>query len=152
MRYQLGFTWGGGGAPAYVKDHYWDNLIFGYQGGAWGLHTTQGGNLPSSLNWATSQGGNTGDGLFHCYEYHAKQNGANGIAEIWIDNRPVLSRTADMGSGIWGEFLLGNNDSGTNDPSVDYYTDYDDIAISTTGRIGCIGSIALPAPRNLRVK
>jgi len=150
MRYQLGFTWGGGSNPSYVKDHYWNNLVFGYQGGAWGLHTTEAGNLPSSLGWAASQGGNTGDGQFHCYEYHAKQNGANGVAEIWIDDVLVLSRMANMGTGAWGGFLLGSNDSGTNNPLVDYYTDYDDLAVSTAGRIGC--SIVLLAPRNVRVQ
>jgi len=134
MRYQAGFRWGGGGNPAYTKEHYWDNLIFGHQGGAWGLHTMQ-GNFPSSINWSQSQNGNIGDGLFHCYEYHARQ-GVNGIAEVWVDNLPALSQITNMGIGMWRSFGLGNNDSGTDSTTVDYYTDYDDLAISTNGRIG----------------
>jgi hypothetical protein len=157
MRYSLGFQWSGGG-PGYTKDHYWGGcgsgcIIFGIQGGAWGINYNGGTNHPSSLNWSASQGGATGDGLWHVYEYHVKQNGAAGTIEIWVDNVRVLNKTADLGNTPWRDFALGENQSAvTGCVGTSCYTDYDDIAISTTGRVGPIGTVFPPAPRNLRVQ
>jgi hypothetical protein len=161
MRYSSGFAWSPSGQPLYTKDHYWNAgganfFIFGIQGSnSWGLHSTNGStNYPSSRSWSTSQGGAVGDGQWHCYEYHGKQNGASGTIELWIDGvRHLLTTTADLGSTPWSYFALGSNQSTvTGAGGSDYYTDYDDIAISTSGRIGCLGSTVLPSPGNLRVQ
>lgn len=169
MRFQAGFHWAfpPDNHPHYTKDFYWhagqsNSFVFGYQGGAWGLYSVGGVAYPSSVDWKTSQGNSTtGDGLFHCYEYHVKQNGTNGLIEIWFDGARVLSVTGvNHGSVPWDWFALGENQSQVTDsagnvnttPTIAWYTDYDDLAISATGRIGCIGSTPLPAPANLRVQ
>ena len=85
IRFQAGFSWSGGN-PLYTKDNYWGScgsgcVIFGIQGNhSWGVNYNGGVNHPSSLTWAASQGGNTGDGLWHAYEYHLKQNGSSAIS------------------------------------------------------------------------
>jgi hypothetical protein len=137
MRYQQGFAWRGGN-PRYTKEMYWNVggsgiLIFGHQGGAWGLSYGGSVNIPSSMNWTQSQGGPIGDGKFHCYEYHVRQAGG-GLVEMWFDGVQVMNKVANLGSIPWAEFALGENQ---HDVSVAGYTDYDDLAVSATGRIGC---------------
>lgn len=157
MRFSLGFAWSGGG-PQYTKDHYWGAcgsgcIIFGIQGGGWGINFNGGTNYPSSRTWSASQGGSTGDGQWHVYEYHVKQNGSAGIIEVWVDGVRYLNVTnANLGSTPWRDFALGENQNQVTGCSPNCYTDYDDIAISTVGRIGPIGTILPPAPRNLRVQ
>jgi hypothetical protein len=130
MRYSAGFSWSGG-APSYTKEMYWNVggsfLIFGYQGGAWGLHTSAGSvNIPSSAKWAS-----TPAGQWHKYEYHVKQDG--GVVEMWVNDQLVLSRTGvNLGTATWSYFALGENQSSV---STGGYTDYDDVAVSTSGRI-----------------
>jgi len=157
MRYSLGFAWNGGN-PVYTKDNYWGAcgggcLIFGIQGNSsWGLNFDGGTNYPSSLTWAQSQGGATGDGQWHVYEYHVKQNGAAATIEIWVDGVRYLNLTnANLGSTPWQSFKLGENQGNPTGCTPDCYTDYDDIAISTVGRIGPISGF-VPAPGNLRVQ
>jgi hypothetical protein len=103
-------------------------LIFGHQGGGWGLHSSVGSvNIPSSAKWA-----DTPAGQWHLYEYHVKQDG--GVVEMWVNDQLVLSRTGvNLGTAAWSYFALGENQCC---PSTGGYTDYDDIAVSTTGRIG----------------
>lgn len=143
MRYSSGFAWGGG-APQYTKEHYWGDcgsgcVIFGIQGNSsWGVNYNGADNHPSSHTWAASQGGSVGDGLWHLYEYHLKQDGPAGTIEIWIDGIQYLSKTANLGSTPWQSFKLGENQHRVTDCNPDCYTDYDDIAISTAGRIGPI--------------
>jgi hypothetical protein len=145
MRYSLGFQWtfAPDAHPHYTKDHYWNAggagvLIFGYQGGAWGIF--DGGTAhPSTLDWYTSQGNSyTGDGEFHHYEYHVTQNGAAGQIQIWVDGVQVLDKPGvNLGSTPWTYFALGENQNEpTGAGANDYYTDYDDVAISTAGYIG----------------
>jgi hypothetical protein len=162
MRFQSGFGWSGGN-PSYTKDNYWGGcgsgcVIFGHQGGAWGINYNGSTNYPSSMTWAASQGGPTGDGQWHSYEYHLRQNGSSAIIELWVDGvRYLNNRSADLGSNPWQSFKLGENQSSVTGCSSDCYTDYDDLAISTTGYIGPIGSPSsgggtMPAaPVNLRV-
>jgi len=157
MRYSLGFAWEEDGAPVYTKDNYWGGcgdgcVIFGIQGGSsWGVNYNGLKNYASSLTWAASQGGNTGDGQWHLYEYHLKQNGSAGIIEIWVDGVRYLNMTnANLGSTPWGSFSLGENQADPTGCNPDCYTDYDDIAISTTGHIGSVNPIA--APRNPHVQ
>ncbi len=141
MRFSLGFAWSGG-APLYTKDNYWGGcgsgcVIFGVQGNhSWGVNFDGGTNYPSSLTWAASQGGNTGDGQWHVYEYHLKQNGTAGTIEVWVDGVRYLNITnADLGSTPWQSFALGENQATVTGCTPDCYTDYDDIAISTTGYV-----------------
>jgi hypothetical protein len=164
MRYQAGFAWTNG-APQYTKEHYWNvgqrgQFQFGFSSGMVYLHTYQGStaNLTSSKTWASINGGNTGDGQFHCYEYHVKMdtNGSNGIAEIWYEGTKVMTRTDvnwSNGGATWSEFVLGDNQYNPSNGSS-RFTDYDDIAVSTTGYIGPLGGLTIPipaAPINLRV-
>jgi hypothetical protein len=142
MRYSLGFAWNGG-SPIYTKDNYWGScgggcVIFGIQGnGSWGVNYNGSVNYSSSRTWAQSQGGNTGDGQWHLYEYHLKQNGSAATVEIWVDGAQYLSEmNADLGSTPWSSFKLGENQATVTGCTPDCYTDYDDIAISTVGRIG----------------
>lgn len=131
MRFSDGFTWTGG-APNYTKDMYWNVgaafLIFGHQGGGWGLHSNVGSqNIPSSSKWA-----NTPPGQWHLYEYHVKQ--AGGVVEVWVNGQQVLSRTGvNLGTATWDYFVLGENQCCV---ATGGYTDYDDIAISIVGRVG----------------
>ena len=153
MRYSLGFAWAHG-RPHYSKDHNWrgpGGFAFGIQGGGgrWGL--TQAKSYPSTRTWAETMGGNTGDGQWHAYEYHVKQNGANSTIEIWVDGVQYLNETAaDLGSTGWQTLLLGSNQNLVTGCSPDCYTDYDDIAISTTGYIGPIGTPGPAAPNAAR--
>lgn len=160
MRFSLGFAWTGG-APLYTKDNYWGGcgsgcVIFGIQGSnSWGVNYNGTTNHPSSRTWAQSQGGATGDGQWHLYEYHLKQNGTAATIEIWIDDVRYLNKTnADLGNTPWSSFKLGENQATVTGCVPDCYTDYDDIAISTVGRIGPIGPVSttIAAPRNLRIR
>jgi len=159
MRYSSGFSWNNGN-PTYTKEHYWGAgedpyIIFGIQGAnSWGVHFSgTSTNYPSSLKWSTSQGGSTGDGKWHVYEYHLKQNGSGGLIEIWVDGVKVLTQTANIGSSALRWFVLGSNQS-TVTGCNPCYTDYDDIAISTSGYIGPINAsqVRLSPPQNLRIQ
>ncbi len=164
MRYQLGFAWSLSGQPIYTKDMYMNvgspsAWVFGVQGGGgrWGIFNGKTG-IPSSLSWSATMGGAVGDGLWHCYEFHI-QHGAGARIEIWVDNVQVLNTTTDMPPGSTDYFALGENQaSPTGAGATPWYTDYDDLAFSTSGRIGCTygtpGSppAGLPAPQNLRVQ
>jgi hypothetical protein len=166
MRYQAGFTWGPTGIadPGYTKDlrnESPNGWVFGIQGGAsWGISWT-GGNVTSSKSWQSTMGGMKGDGLWHCYEFHWR-NGSNSRIEMWVDNARVLDTIANTPSDQTRSILLGSNQNAVGDSNglstgnggtpTDWYTDYDDIDISATGRIGCIGSVVLPPPGNLRVQ
>jgi hypothetical protein len=162
MRFQSGFAWSGGN-PLYTKDHYWGScgsgcVIFGIQGSnSWGVNFNGSTNYPSSLSWAASQGGTVGDGQWHSYEYHLKQNGSAATIEFWFDGVRYLNRTnANLGSTPWQSFKLGENQSSVTGCSPDCFTDYDDIAISTVGYIGPLGNPSPgpgpAAPTNLRVQ
>ena len=150
MRYQLGFTWGPFGIanPGYTKDmRCWgtNGMVFGIQGGAsWGIHVPPNTHT-SSKSWQATMGGMKGDGLFHCYEWHVK-NGASGIVEIWVDDQLVYSFSGNVPASAMQSILIGSNQNAVGDSNglsvsnggvlTDWYTDYDDIAFSTTGRIG----------------
>jgi hypothetical protein len=139
MRYQEGFSWLNG-APHYIKDHYWrgnNQPIFGVEGArSWGFYAR--GAHPSSLTWIASQGGQTGSGKFDCYEYHIDQK--TGTLEFWFNGARYLRKTGlNLGApGLQG-FILGSNQNAVvGADTLDFYTDYDDLAISTSGRIGCL--------------
>jgi len=170
MRYQLGFTFGQPTVsdPGYTKDLRGDGAdgwIFGIQGGhSWGILTNASGNITSSKSWQSTMGGMKGDGQWHCYEFHW-QNGTNSHIEMWVDNIKALDRIVTTSADTTGNIIIGLNQNAVGDSNgvsvttggtpTDWYTDYDDIAISATGRIGCLGlpvPTALPTPKNLRVQ
>jgi hypothetical protein len=131
MRYSSGFTWVGG-LPQYTKELYWNVgganiLIFGHQGRGWGLNSRGVLNVPSSSWWL-----DTPAGQWHLFEYHVNQ--AEGFVELWINGKLVLSRGGlNLGNFPWSHFELGSNQHNV---SHGGYTDYDDVAVSTVGRIG----------------
>lgn len=147
IRFQDGFAFSPAGQPVYTKEHYWNvggnYAIFGIQGSnSWGVNSIIGSkNYPSTQTWVLSQGSsNTGDGAWHAYEYHLQQNNGTtaGVIQIWIDNVLHLDiSTAQFSTTPWSAMALGSNQSSvTGAGSSDYYTDYDDIAISTIARVG----------------
>lgn len=136
MRYSAGFAWTNG-SPHYIKDHYYQGgfgqPIFGYYGG-WGFNAN-GANLGGSVTWAQSQGGTLGSGLWNCYEYHLDQ--ATGKIQFWFNNQLALDVTgANLGAPGLQYFALGENQNEGTGANPLHYTDYDDIVISTTGRVG----------------
>ncbi len=152
QRYQSGFGFTGGG-PLYIKDNYWGAcgsgcVIFGIQGrNSWGVNFNGSTNYSSSLTWAASQGGAVGDGRWHAYEYHLKQNGSAATVEFWFDGTRYLNDTAaNLGSTPWSSFKLGSNEATVTGCSAGCYTDYDDLAISVTGRVGTSGGTVTPPP------
>lgn len=91
--------------------------------------------------WNYIMGGATSDGLWHVYEVHLKMdtNGANGIAEMWIDGNKVMKHTqVNFGTSAgWNNIDIGLNQIGANNGRC-MYVDFDDIKISTTGYIGVL--------------
>ena len=160
QRFQSGLGFTPSGQPVYTKDNYWGVcgsgcLIFGIQGNnSWGLNYNGSTNYSSSLTWSASQGGSTGDGRWHEYQYHVKQNGTAGTIELWVDGVRYLHNTAaNLGSTPWSAFKLGENEATVAGCASDCYTDYDDLAISATGYIGSTpGTLTPPAaPLNVHV-
>lgn len=168
MRYQAGFRF----SPLiYTKDLYVNvgsvsTFAVGFHGSdRFGISTiSPSRNIDGSPGWTSVNGGASADGNWHCYETHVKMNtsAANGVAEVWVDGQAGPSaRDVDFGrSAGWSYFALGENQS-TVTNGGDRYTDYDDVAVSTTGRIGCAAGaggappppvFGLPAaPQNVRI-
>jgi len=155
MRYQAGFNWNPAGSPVFTKDMYMIgnsgiDWTFGFHGSnsMWGW--TNSGSIDSgTIGWTTIMRGNTGDGQWHCYEYHIKRGTttSNGVKQYWVDGVQGMNvQNANTGiSGGWTEFILGSNqDKPAN--GGDMYTDYDDLAFSSSGRVGCSGSSTVPPP------
>ncbi len=153
MRYQAGFTFGATGIanPGYTKDlrnNSASGWIFGIQGNraTWGLLDTVAGHISSSKSWSATMGGMKGDGQWHCYEFHW-QNGPGSHVEMWIDNVQVLDTTVNTSPDTTKSMTLGENQNAVGDANglstgnggapTDWYTDYDDLAFSATGRVGC---------------
>ena len=157
MRYQLGFAWLNG-QPHYTKDMYVNvgtppAWVFGIQGGAsWGIFNGS-TSISSSHSWASTMGGPTGDGQWHCYEWHI-QHGAGARIEIWVDNVQYLNTTTNMPAGSTNFLALGENQNQVvGAGGTPWYTDYDDLAFSNSARIGCLGlPVSNAAPKNLRVQ
>ncbi|HSL21161.1 MAG TPA: hypothetical protein VK886_06465 [Vicinamibacterales bacterium] len=164
LRYEAGFSWNPAGSPGFTKETYFlgnsaRDFTFGFVSSdrMW-IWVNNGSTDYASVGWNTIMGGTRSDGQFHCYEYHVKRGTttSNGVKEIWVDGVQRLSTaTADLGTtGSWREFALGEN---ANQPANgrDMFVDYDDVAVSTTGRIGCLGAPGPPpapaAPTNLRI-
>lgn len=156
MRYSAGFQFNGG-APHYTKDIYWNvgepnYIVFGFGDGFLYTHASamQFPNVHSSETWSDINRGSAGDGQWHAYEQYI--NVSTGQLRIWRDGKLVLDRTGvNFGGAPLRRFVLSENQ---NEVLGNHYTDYDDVAVSTTGYIGPLGTATaappLP-PQNLRI-
>lgn len=162
MRYQSGFAF----SPLnYTKDLYFN--VGGASAFTLGFHSSDtfgvatnspSRNIVGAPGWTSVNRLPVGDGAWHCYEAHVRMdtNGGNGLAEAWVDNvRSVSASNVSFGTSAgWDSFLMGSNQASPANGG-DRYTDYDDVVVSNTGRIGCIGSAPAPAvpaaPTNLRI-
>jgi len=99
--------------------------------------------------WKAFMEGGVGDGKWHCYEIHIKMdtNGKDGVAQWWLDDRKVIERhdVRFGGHGGWQQIVIGSN---RNSPANgrDMAIEFDDVAISRTGRIGPVPKRAAPPP------
>jgi hypothetical protein len=170
VRFQSGFRWDPnppGGQQPEMKQLYFNRNIagmsyFGLKDGNLGGHiAVEAVNHYSSVSWNDWQGGSTGSGLWNCVELHMKMNSpatsSNGILEIWINGTKVHTNSAVQWTTTAGA-TFSNTAVGENHKyplnGGDAYVDFDDIAISTTGYIGPIGSpgSGSAGPKNLRVQ
>jgi hypothetical protein len=151
MRYESGFAWNPAGSPSFTKDLYilldtghW--FTMGFHSGGWGLaDVTSAQNYFGNPGWTGVMGGNTSDGSWHCYEFHIQRgSGANGVVQVWTDNAVVVDvSNADLGSSGFftdGDFAFGENQDNPNNTysgTRGFFTDYDQIYVSDTARIGC---------------
>ena len=153
MRYQQGYRWNPlnyakhlyiftqSPSNAVIPEYAWANK---YRLGAQAIGA--GASYTGNTGWQSLYG-TASDGSWHCYEVHIKMDTgqANGIAEFWIDgvnqastgnaNFSYGDTTAAQG---WLHVDIKSNQSSPSNGTC-MYVDYDDIAISTTGRIGPIG-------------
>jgi len=175
IRFQAGFRWGSSVSPN-MKTIYCNyaepgTFYLGLHDGVVGGHvevdpyTAPGGlqgNHHSTVSWANWQGGSTGDGNFHVLEVHVKMNttgaSSDGIFEFWLDGTRIYTNSTVHFSNATGAKFnnckVGENHNNPQNGGVDVYVDFDDLAISTTGYIGPIGSPGPgpAAPKNLRVQ
>lgn len=105
--------------------------------------------------WNTMFKGQVSDGSWHEFQFHLKAAGADGMAEVWVDGRKILSVANDWGSiASWQCFKYPEN-MDSNATGLTMFQDVDDVAISTTGYITPLiaGSVDAPpaAPQNLTV-
>lgn len=132
--FQSGMVWKNGDNPSYTKDMVFGNnaVICGHQGGGWGWNFNGGTNHPSTYTWKTMMGSSIADGLWHCFEYHFNVN--TGVAQMWVDNvlHHDISTASFSGFASFNGFFTGNQSSLV----AAGYTDYDDIVITSTGRVG----------------
>lgn len=149
MRYQAGYTWANV-EPIYDKVFFIrdstgnKNSIPEFYGtlNQWNMFSQVDGNHQiNTAGWTFTQGGTTGDGVYHCYEVHIKvdTNGTNGIGEMWFEGILKGSFTnIDYGAPVgWVSSELGSNQSSPSNGG-NVTVDFDDIAIRTTGPIGCL--------------
>jgi hypothetical protein len=162
MRYQAGFAWQNG-HPGGTKETYW-NVGQGarafYVGFGFGQlrFVANGHSWDSNYTWDQLNQGSVGDGRWHCIEYFTQvdTNGSNGLGKMWVDGVQIINATnVNWNGGPWTDFHLGSNQE-TPINGHDFYTDYDDIAISTSGYIGPLTGGATSggvpsAPTNLRI-
>lgn len=83
------------------------------------------------------------NGSWHFYEFHI--NSVSGLMESWVDGHLTGRQTQAIGGGTIDFILVGSNQCCVA-IQPDMYTDYDDIAISTTGYIGPLRGTPPPLP------
>jgi hypothetical protein len=155
MRYEKGFAWKNG-RPYYDKILYiWGEEISvkgargcqiipeWYGADQFSLSAQGSGDdfqcCKLGTGWKTVMGSNVSDGKWHCYEIHIKASSGgkkDGIGELWIDDVQRYSfKDAYLPTKGWIYILFGSNQSEPEN-GRDMYVDYDDIAVSSEGRIG----------------
>lgn len=85
--------------------------------------------------WNTMFNGQISDGTWHEFQFHLKAAGSNGVAEVWVDGRRVLSATTDWGSITGWQCFKYPENMDSNATGLTMYQDVDDVAVSTTGYI-----------------
>lgn len=121
-----------------------------------------GGNVPG---WGVNDlfdGSNTAnisDGQWHCIEIHYKKNPGsnNDVLEWWFDGVKRLNvQNANIDGLNVDLFGLPSNGLWPSSLPRDFYIDTDDVAVQTTGPIGCTYGIPVPVspspPQNLQVR
>ena len=171
MRYEHGFTWNTlvnqkilyinvGGPNAVVVHYAWsDELQISSRdyGGYYASGPGNGWNTIMAAGGTDARGNKTSDGKWHLYEAHIKTdtNGADGIAEMWVDGIQRVNVTnANFGARGWGDIVIGSNGFTPSNGRC-MAVDFDDFAIRTTGPIGSVGpadTLAPAAPTNLTVQ
>jgi len=109
----------------------------------------------STWGWNDLHGGqNSADGQWHCMEAHFKTNGpGTGIVQWWVDGTLRLDKNnVDYRSPYagFGGFIMPSNGVFATVGGTDMFEDIDNMSISRTGRIGCIGLSLPSSPSNLR--
>lgn len=148
QRYQQGFGWD----PSlnYDKMIYIDVLQEGWVVAGWSgmdqcVLTVAGTAYygGAGTGWSAVMGGSEADGRWHCHELHLAMDtdGTNGIAEWSIDGAVHLSRSdvdflSSQGKTGWNTILFGSNQRWPAQ-NVCMAVDYDDLAVSATGPLGC---------------
>jgi hypothetical protein len=146
MRYETGFQWG---------SLNYDKILYFCAGrppcaavaeffGANGLNIWNGARNYASVTggWITIHKGSKSDGSWNCYEVHLKADTLenDGIAEFWVNAILQLRVNATMRTKTgWTHMLIGSNQRTANN-GRNMYADFDDMTVSNTGRIGCIGT------------
>lgn len=163
VRYERGFTWSPSKGIAHKmfypeivnvagRGNLW--FAFGFVDGVFGMQSYA-PNPKSTRTW-WSIFGQPSDESWHALEWHMKvdTNGANGIAEGWVDGVLEFRRTnIDFGTHSgWASVQLGQNQGDPMNGRIMFF-DFDDVVISLTGPIGPISCApAICPPRNLRVQ
>jgi hypothetical protein len=143
-RYESGFPWTPSGSPGYTKDIYGnqggDWWIYGIQNTGWGVSfsSSQNHDGGGAYTWQDLMGGDTGDGLWHCHEFHIKKGNGSGEIHVWIDDVLRVTETGlSIGTGSMSDFIILENQStvaGLNS----WYVDCDEFKVSDSGRVGPI--------------
>lgn len=121
---------------------------FSFGGGSWGwnqLFNGTGNNVQS-------------DGSWHCLEMRLKNEtspGANnGIFTFWVDGVQRAHSTAvdtNNSIGFEGFAFPDNHQLRTPNPNTDAFYDMDDLALSTTGPIGCFSGTSDTTPPTITI-
>jgi hypothetical protein len=162
-RYQAGFRWSDAPNPAstnksygliYTKELYINagivagpdfttafagNDSFGlgvvYPGQPTGFGGAPGWNSTMGTVAGPQIGGRSpADGLWHAYEFHF--DSVRGVMETWIDGKRTAFASGRNLSGNPINFILVGSNQCCVAAQPDMWTDFDDVAISTTGYIG----------------
>jgi len=167
VRWQAGMKQGGTSLPIDKEQKiiYFAGGACGQSGGCYfAIHpgslrfVVSGTPYDGTWGWDNIMGGAASDGQWRCMEVRLKNETSgsanDGIVQWWVDGTLRLNQTGiDMkGSTGFGGFNLPSNHQFTTlNPALDMFQDIDDVAISKTGRIGCIATTPPVAPQSLQL-
>jgi hypothetical protein len=167
VRFQAGFAWIQPNTiinmkMIYVQQSQSNGFYFGLHDQFIGAVINGTQLLHSKVRWSDWMGGLVGDGQWHCLEMHVKMNSpagaSNGIFEFWLNDVLIFSNTAlqisNTGGQQYSEAQVGSNQNQPANGGA-RSVDYDDIAVSNTGRITCTAGVPVvrpPAPQGLTVQ